>query len=148
MGPTWNQCGSAGPSRRSRGLLNLLFEDEDALPLLWRQHGDLFWGQLQDLHDESSLEDKNRRGTDITSDFGVNLLFLLRCGSLVSCVTFTHFVAQKENKRNQFKRLCCHHQLLFLKQVFSLRCGYLKADATQDDLQLVMENRNEERLRL
>lgn len=61
MGPTTKQFGSAGPSRRSCRLLNLLFEDEDALPLLWGQHGDLFWGQLQNLHDESSLEDKNRK---------------------------------------------------------------------------------------
>lgn len=49
--PSW--CASCS-------LLNLLFEDEDALPLLRRQHGDLFWGQLQDLHDESSLEKKRR----------------------------------------------------------------------------------------
>lgn len=37
-------------------LLNLLFEDEDALPLLRGQHGNLFWGQLQDLHDQGGLE--------------------------------------------------------------------------------------------
>lgn len=48
-------------SRCACGLLNLLFEDEDALPLLWRQHGDLLRGQLQDLHDQSGLEDKHRK---------------------------------------------------------------------------------------
>lgn len=96
MGPTWNQCGSAGPSRRSRGLLNLLLEDEDALPLLWRQHGDLFWGQLQDLHDESSLEDKNRtRGTDIASHTQRRNKHLTpEYKVCFSGLTFTHFVAQ------------------------------------------------------
>lgn len=48
------------PSDRSRCpsccLLNLLFKDEDALSLLWRQHGDLFRGQLQDLHDQGGLK--------------------------------------------------------------------------------------------
>lgn len=48
-------------SRCACGLLNLLFEDEDALPLLWRQHGDLLWGQLQHLHDEGSLEGTHRK---------------------------------------------------------------------------------------
>lgn len=37
-------------------LLNLLFEDENALSLLRGQHGNLFWGQLQDLHDQGGLE--------------------------------------------------------------------------------------------
>lgn len=44
----------------SCSLLNLLFEDEDALPLLRGQHGDLFWGQLQDLHDQGGLEGQNK----------------------------------------------------------------------------------------
>lgn len=40
-------------------LLNLLFEDEDALPLLRGQHSYLFWGELQDLHDQGGLQEKN-----------------------------------------------------------------------------------------
>lgn len=48
---------SVESSRRSScRLLNLLFEDENALSLLRGQHGNLFWGQLQDLHDQGSLE--------------------------------------------------------------------------------------------
>lgn len=51
-----------GPSRcPSSSLLNLLFEDEDALPLLRGQHCDLFWGQLQDLHNQGSLEGRTKR---------------------------------------------------------------------------------------
>lgn len=42
-------------SRSPCSLLNLLFEDEDALPLFWRQHRYLFWSQLQYLHDQGSL---------------------------------------------------------------------------------------------
>lgn len=44
------------------GLQDLLFEDEDALPLFWGQHGDLFWGQLQHLHDQGSLENNRQTG--------------------------------------------------------------------------------------
>lgn len=36
-------------------LLNLLLQYQDTLSLFWWQHGDLFWGQLQDLHNQGSL---------------------------------------------------------------------------------------------
>lgn len=65
-----------GLSRCSCCLLNLLFEDEDALPLLWGQHGNLFWGQLQDLHDQSSLQ---RRGGTV---YITPVLILRRAPSL------------------------------------------------------------------
>ena len=46
--------------RRSRGsscLLDLLFEDENALSLLRGQHGDLFRGELEHLHDQGGLQE-------------------------------------------------------------------------------------------
>lgn len=36
-------------------LLNLLLQYQDTLSLFWWQHGDLFWGQLQYLHNQGSL---------------------------------------------------------------------------------------------
>lgn len=115
-------------SRCTCGLLDLLFEDEDALPLLWRQHGDLLRGQLQHLHDESSLEDatQKKRGVNITprhtrEDQHLKLkpkaCFF---GSHVS--PLIRLLHNKEN--NRFKRLFCHRLLLFLHQAFSL-AGWL-----------------------
>lgn len=148
--PTPNQFGSAGPSRRSCRLLNLLFEDEDALPLLRGQHGDLLWGQLQNLHDESSLEDKNRKkGANITPHTHTHRR--IKHLKLKSKVCFSGLMRHLfslcctiKKTNNPFKKLCCHLQLLFLKLAFSPRSVYLKGDATQDDLQLVKESRNEE----
>lgn len=50
-------CGS---SRGAGGLLYLLFQDQDALPLLWRKHGDLVCRQLENLHDERGLWGEGR----------------------------------------------------------------------------------------
>lgn len=55
--------------RGSSGLLYLLFQDKDALPLLWRQHGYLVCCQLENLHDKRSLgrdgENQASKGTSI-----------------------------------------------------------------------------------
>lgn len=147
-GPTPNQFGSAGPSRRSCSLLNLLFEDEDALPLLRGQHGDLFWGQLQNLHDESRLEDKNRKRELILHHIHTHTHRRIKHLKLKSKVCFSglmrHLCCTLKKTNNPFKKLCCHLQLLFLKPALSPHSVYLKGDATQDDLQLLMESRNEE----
>lgn len=37
-------------SRGTSSFLNLLFQYEDTLPLLRGKHGDLFWSQLEYLH--------------------------------------------------------------------------------------------------
>lgn len=58
------------------GLQDLLFEDEDALPLFWGQHGDLFWGQLQHLHDQGGLKniiDRLVNHTALRSDNNSNV---------------------------------------------------------------------------
>lgn len=89
---------SVGPLRRPPcSLLNLLLEDEDALPLLWGQHGDLFRGQLQDLHNQGSLERDKEKGQNgrsrctkgagtLLTDRGDRLsgthLLLVLCGDL------------------------------------------------------------------
>ncbi|KAG7224748.1 hypothetical protein INR49_013459 [Caranx melampygus] len=65
LGPSW---------RTSCSLLNLLFEDEDALPLLRGQHGDLFW--VADIHRHSCQPamNWNNRLTRWTSRLDLSVL--------------------------------------------------------------------------
>lgn len=145
-GPTPNQFGSAGPSRRSCRLLNLLFEDEDALPLLRGQHGDLFWGQLQNLHDESSLEDRNRKRGPILHHIHTHRR--IKHLKLKSKVCFSRLM------RHLFSLCCTIKKTNISLKSFAVVSSYcflnrpfllaLKGDATQDDLQLVGQSRNEE----
>lgn len=112
MWPTYSGFSSVGPSRRSCRLLNLFFQDEDALPLLWRQHGDLFRGELQHLHDECSLDGGGKKNgmyilhLIFTQGDNVLLCFqtkILGRVSLVSYVIFNGNLVQLWNQNSSLK---------------------------------------------
>lgn len=104
--PTWNleAFPSVRPSRcPTCRLLNLLFEDEDALPLLRRQHSDLFWGQLQDLHNQGGLERGNQKACITFNCHTVgktcfSAIEMMEWGKFLACLHWCSWVTQKHEK--------------------------------------------------